>query len=150
MNDKEFLDDLDNPKLTAPDIVAKYEYKYGIGVSRIHQLRKERNIKIQVNTLDRESSAEKLVREILDKLDLAYIKEKPIGKYHIDFYLGFRACIEVQGAYWHNKPSRREQDARKLKYLSEHGYRVLYIWEDMMDEAENNILQFVLELGLPV
>lgn len=150
MNDKEFLADLENPRLTAPDIVEKYKDKYGIGESRIHQLRRERDIKLQVNTLDRESSGEKQVREILDNLDIAYIREKMIGKYHIDFYLGFKGCIEVQGSYWHSREDRKFRDIRKKKYLKENGYEVLYIWDNEMDKAEENILKFVKELGLPV
>ena len=150
MSDTEFLSDLDNPKLTAPDIVSKYADKYGIGISRIHQLRKERHIKLQVDTLSRESSAEMRVREILDELDLAYIREKRVGKYHLDFYLGFKACIEVQGEYWHSKPKRIECDYKKLNYLHENGYKVLYVWEDKIDESVNDILEFVKELGLPV
>lgn len=150
MNDKEFLADLENPRLTAPDIVEKYKDKYGIGESRIHQLRRERDIKLQVNTLDRESSGEKQVREILDNLDIAYIREKMIGKYHIDFYLGFKGCIEVQGSYWHSREDRKSRDIRKNKYLKENGYEVLYIWDNEMDKAEENILKFVKELGLPV
>ena len=150
MDDKEFLADLENPRLTAPDIVEKYKDKYGIGESRIHQLRKERDIKLQVNTLDRESSGQKKVREILDNLDIAYIKEKRIEKYHIDFYLGFKGCIEVQGSYWHSREDRKLRDIRKKKYLKENGYKVLYIWDNEMDKAEESILEFLKELGLPV
>ena len=150
MDDKEFLADLENPRLTAPDIVEKYKDKYGIGESRIHQLRKERDIKLQINTLDRESSGEKQVREILDNLDVAYIKEKRVGKYHLDFYLGFKGCIEVQGSYWHSKEDRKLRDIRKKGYLKENGYRVLYIWDNELDKAEEDILKFLKELGLPV
>jgi very-short-patch-repair endonuclease len=150
MNDREFLADLENPRLTAPDIVEKYKDKYGIGESRIHQLRRERDIKLQVNTLDRESSGEKQVREILDNLDIAYIKEKRIGKFHIDFYLGFKGCIEVQGSYWHSREDRKSRDIRKKKYLEGKDYKVLYIWDNEMDKAEESILKFVKELGLPV
>lgn len=150
MDDKEFLADLENPRLTAPDIVEKYKDKYRIGESRIHQLRKERDIKLQINTLNRESSGEKQVREILDNLDVAYIKEKRVGKYHLDFYLGFKGCIEVQGSYWHSKEDRKLRDIRKKKYLKENGYKVLYIWDNELDKAEEDILKFLKELGLPV
>lgn len=150
MSDEEFLADLDNPRLTAPDIVDKYKDKYGIGESRIHQLRKEKGIKLQINTLAREGSGERAIREILDKLDVAYIKEKSIGKYHIDFYLGHKACIEVQGSYWHTRKERKLRDIKKRKYLRELGYKVLVIWDTKLDTAEDYILEFAKELGLPV
>ena len=150
MNDKEFLSDLENPRLSAPDIVRKYEDKYGIGESRIHQLRKEREIKLQLNTIGRESSLERKVRKYLESLDLAYIQEKRVGKYNIDFYLGFKACIEAHGAYWHSRPERIKSDERKANYLKSKGYKVLYIWENEMQDMEKNVLEFIKELGFPI
>lgn len=150
MKNKEFLSDLDNPRLTAPDIVEKYKDIYGIGESRIHQLRKERGIKLQINTLATESGAEKIVREILEDLDLAYISEKRIGKYSIDFYLGFKLCIEVQGDYWHKLPRRIKSDKRKKEYLESKGYKILYLWESELDKAREDIFEFVKIQGLPI
>lgn len=107
------------------------------------------NIKLQVNTIQRESSAEKRVREALENLDLAYIKEKRIGRYSIDFYLGQKLCIEVQGEYWHNIPERKETDKRKREYLESNGYHVLYLWENDLDNSERDILAFLKNLGRP-
>ena len=150
MSDKEFLKDLEDPRLTAPDIVEKYKDKYGVGESRIHQLRKQLRIRLQVDSIHRESSAEKWVREILEELDVAYIQEKVIGRYHIDFYLGFKLCIEVQGHYWHNRPERKATDSRKRKFLSDKGYRVVYIWDNELDTAKTTIIKALQEQGLPV
>lgn len=148
MNDKEFLSDLENPRLSAPDIVEKYKEKYGIGESRIHQLRKEQGIKLQINTLERVSSTEKEVMQILDSLDVIYQREKRVGKYSLDFYLGFKVCIEAQGGYWHNKPSRKETDARKKEYLESHGYRIIYVWENAVDKEY--IVTELKKLGFPI
>lgn len=148
MNDLEFISDLDNPRLTAPDIVEKYKDKYGIGESRIHQLRKERGIKLQINTLERISSTEKEVMEILDSIDVIYLREKRIGKYSVDFYLGFKICIEAQGGYWHNKPCRKETDARKKEHLESLGYKIIYVWENAVDKEY--IVTELKKLGLPI
>lgn len=148
MNDKKFLSDLDNPRLSAPDIVEKYKDKYGIGESRIHQLRKEREIKLQINTLERVSSTEKEVMKILDDLDVVYQREKRVGKYSLDFYLGFKVCIEAQGGYWHNKPERKESDARKKAYLESQGYTIIYVWENAIDK--NHIVTELKRLGFPI
>lgn len=150
MEDPEFLSDLDNPTLSAPDIVEKYKNSYGIGESRIHQLRKQRNIKLQINTLHRSSIPELRVKSILDGLDIAYIQEKRIGKYSIDFYLGFKMCLEVQGRYWHSKPDRVKADKRKKKYLESLGYIVVYVWEDEMNLAKGIIKEALQNRGLPV
>lgn len=149
-NDTEFQSDLDNPRLSAPDIVEKYKDKYGIGESRIHQLRKQRGIKLQINTLARESSAEKKVREILEELDLAYIREKRIGEYSVDFYLGFHICIEVQGEYWHSKLDRIQADKRKRVFLRKRGYHVIYIWESELENAIAIIEKQLQIRGLPI
>lgn len=148
MNDTEFLNDLDNPRLSAPDIVEKYKDKYGIGESRIHQLRKERGIKLQINTLARISSTEKEVMKILDDLDVVYQREKRIGKYSLDFYLGFKVCIEAHGEYWHSKPERKKADARKKEYLESLGYRIIYVWENAIDKE--HIITELKKLGFPI
>lgn len=148
ISDESFWEAIDNPRLTAPDIVELFKDKYGIGESRIHQLRKERGIKLQINHLSHYSSAEKEVQKILDDLDLAYIHSKKIGDFTVDFYLGKHTCIEVQGSYWHNRAERIERDARKKIYLESNGYNVLYIWEDNISEVD--IQKFVEDLGSPV
>ena len=150
MGDKEFLGDLENPTLCAPDIVEKYKEKYGIGESRVHQLRKQRKIKLQIDTLKRPSLLELRVRGVLEKLDVAFIPEKLVGKYHIDFYLGFKICLEVQSTYWHNKPNRVETDKRKKAYLEKMGYKVIYVWEDEISDAENYLRTTLQKLGLPI
>lgn len=150
MSDKEFLEDLNNPRLTAPDIVDKYKDKYNIGESRIHQLRKERGIKLQINTLKRVSRSEREVMNILDNLDVVYQREKRLGKYSIDFYLGFKLCIEVQGLYWHSKPERIETDKRKKAYLKDQGYKVLYLWDNNLERAKKDIIKFLKKNGLPI
>lgn len=150
MEDQEFLSDLDNPTLTASDIVEKYKDKYGVGESRIHQLRKQRKIKLQVNTIDRSSTAEIKVRSILEEIDVAYVQEKKIGKYSIDFYLGFKLCLEVQGRYWHSQSRRIESDHRKKQFLESKGYKVIYVWDDELHLAKGIITEALQNLGLPV
>lgn len=150
MSDREFMLDLWNPSLTAPDIVEKYKDKYGIGESRIHQLRKQINIRPRVNTIRRESSAEKYVRTVLEDLDVAFQREKRVGRYSVDFYLGFHACIEVQGAYWHSKPKRIKSDERKRLFLKMHRYKILYIEESKLEQAKSKITDFLQNLGFPI
>lgn len=148
-NDIQFWADIDSPRLTAPEIIEKYKH-YEIGVSTVHMYRRKRGIKLQVNTIQSESSSERAVKEILEELDVAYVKEKKIDKYSIDFYLGFKCCIEVQGHYWHSKPKRVEADKRKLDTLTNLGYKVLYIWDNELDIAKGKILEFMKIQGFPI
>lgn len=127
---EEVMKDLENPRLTSVDL----SRKYGVTDSRIQQLRKKHVswYKPMVNTLARMSEAELKVKFILEELDLAYLLEKRIGKYSIDFYffLGRKCCIEVQGTYWHNKPERKARDRVKKKFLVSQGYKLLCIGEE--------------------
>lgn len=40
-----------------------------------------------------------------------------------------KCIIEFYGDYWHNKPSYKERDKRRLNSYKKHGYKTLIIWE---------------------
>lgn len=150
MNDEEFIADLKDPRLTSVDIEEKYAEKYAIGQSRIQQLRKKLGIRVQLDFKSHISSAEKAVMLVLDELDLAYICEKKIGRFHIDFYLGKHICIEVQGKYWHSLPARKIRDSRKKKFLEDSGYKVIYVKEEDLGTAKEDIQTNLVKLGFPI
>ena len=75
------------------------------------------------------STPEIILKDILEELELSYLYEHKIGKYKVDFYLGFKLVIEVQGDYWHSLEKTKEQDRMKKEYLENLGYTVLYIYE---------------------
>ena len=139
--DADFLADLCGQRLTAREV----SDKWGISQSRIWELRRNKGIKSKLNFLEHSSDLELRVKLILDKLDVCYQEERREGKYHIDFYLGYRICIEVQGSYWHKN---RDADERKKAYLESLGYKVIYLWEKDIDE--NYIKHILKELGLPI
>ena len=88
--------------------------------------------------------------QTLEDLDLVYQRERRVGKYSIDFYLGQHLCIEVQGEYWHSKPDRIEKDARKKAFLESEGYSIIYINESEVDTAKQLIIQQLKEMGFPL
>lgn len=141
LNDTDFLADLYDQRLVAREISEKWD----ISQSRVLQLRKDNNIKTKINFLEHSSDLELRVKLILDKLDVCYQEERREGRYHIDFYLGYRICLEVQGSYWHKN---READNRKKAYLESLGYTVIYLWEKDIDE--NYIKHILKERGLPI
>lgn len=85
--------------------------------------------------------------KIFEDLDLAYIYEKQIDKWSIDFYLGCRYCIDVNGAWIHSKEEVVKRDLRKAAWLNENGYRYLVVEESEMDWAIEKVRQFTL--GFP-
>lgn len=142
--DDEFIKDLENPRFTSVDLARKY----GVTDSCIQRHRKKRVpwYKPMINTLDRLSTAELKVKRMLDELDVAYLLEKRIGKYSVDFYLGRKCCIEVQGTYWHSISKKKKSDKRKRLFLAGLGYKVLYISEEelkMLPIVKIFIKQFV-------
>lgn len=57
--------------------------------------------------------------------EISFIKE-----YQADFVIpSLRIIIEVQGAYWHSKPSTIEDDAFKMAVYQQAGYRPLAWWD---------------------
>jgi len=88
-----------------------------------------------------QTKAELEVENILIQLEVGYIKEYPISKYVVDFFVN-GLIIEVQGAFWHcdpllfpNGPKYDNQkiivqkDKNKKELLLSMGYSILYIWE---------------------
>ena len=113
-------------------------------------LQQARKLKL---TTRRSTLPEKIVEDILKKINVDYKKEFRVakGKYIVDFVIS-DVAIEVQGDYWHVNPKfYREndklttaqiknviRDKEKKCFLENLGYKMLYIWED---ELKNNIIQ---------
>jgi len=89
---------------------------------------------------------EKITEKLLIEFKLKYKKKINIGYYNCDFIINNKV-IEVQGDYWHANPNKYKnhdkiqeknynRDKRKLKYLNNNGYKVLFLWEN---DLKNNI-----------
>ena len=92
---------------------------------------------------------ERIMAQLLDDLGIEYEREKPIGRFYVDFFLAKgNICIEADGDYWHgNKESDRytgapiqitaiERDNRKAGRIHNEGYRLLRFWES---DIKNNL-----------
>lgn len=98
----------------------------------------------------RETQPEKTVKEWLQKMDIPFQPQAPIGPFLVDFLLPkHRVVIEVFGDYWHANPRYRmnkslhpgqigatKRDNARVSYLTKAGYWVLILWE--MDINENH------------
>ena len=77
-----------------------------------------------------------------------YIYEKKVLNWKVDYYLGQKTIIEVQGEYWHahnkeiNLTKAQEKNVLrdKLKYdqMIKCGYKVLYLWENEIKNDKDN------------
>ena len=86
------------------------------------------------------SSLEKKVYAMLEAEKIPFIREKTIGRLHVDILLFPKTVVELQGCFWHcclvcnRNPTPEQQatitkDARREYVLRKQGYDVVIIWE---------------------
>ena len=97
----------------------------------------------------KDTSIEKKMAKILDKLNMGYKRNFTIKRWHVDFFTENGKVIECQGDYWHCNPLKYKleaankiqlknikRDEEKKKYLIEQKIPFLFIWEkDIMDNS---------------
>ncbi|MDQ0245760.1 very-short-patch-repair endonuclease [Bacillus fengqiuensis] len=136
--------ELRNPYLTHVEIAVKY----GVTDTCVAKRRKELNVKVRKRNYD--TLIERQVENLLLDMDLAYIKQKRIDRWSIDFYLGKKHCIDVHGEWSHSIKKVKERDERKQIYMSENGYKYLIIHERELKNL-NGVVKMIKEftLGFP-
>ncbi len=116
-----------------------------------------------LNMATRNSKPQLLVDEWLDRLGIAYERERLFRHYYIDNYLlDTNLCIEVMGDYWHFNINRYPlgtrmhektykaitRDKSKHTYMkNKEGVEILYLWEsDIINEpskCEHLIMHYI-------
>ena len=92
------------------------------------------------------SNLELKFKDVLDELDIVFTRSKKIGKFSVDFYLGNKLCIELDGNYYHASLKRKKRDLRKSMCLIKNGYKLLRIKEDELLDTPSlkiKVLKFV-------
>lgn len=116
----------------------------------------------------KETSPERVVREILEGLGVSFQAQAPVGPYTVDFLIPSSALvIQADGDYWHANPAlygvgegllplsklqtnRRRLDASCDSYAAKVGYRVLRLWERHLNENRDRCVQAIkTALGVP-
>jgi very-short-patch-repair endonuclease len=84
-----------------------------------------------------DTSLEKSVQLVLDKLGVKYVKQCPIhGITLADFYIPEqRLVIQADGKYWHSLPGAKERDTRQDFLLMFNGYKILRLAEDVVSNS---------------
>ena len=96
------------------------------------------------------SGLEKTVGAWLKEDRIRFIREKSIGKCHVDVFLAPRTIVELNGCYWHgclicNKKLTQDQklaqikDARRYAYFRNRGYDVIIIWECEVNKEPDRV-----------
>ena len=138
------LEELKNPYLSHVEIAEKY----GVSDACVAKRRKELNVSVRKKNHD--TLIEQKVEILLIDLDLAYLKQKRIDKWSIDFYLGKKYCLDVNGTWSHSLPIVKDRDSRKKAFLHSEGYHYLTIDEielKKMDRVKEKIKEFTM--GFP-
>lgn len=136
-NTPETREDLLNPYLSH----VKLAEKYGVTEGCIAYRRKKLGVTVRRHMMP--TRLEEFIESVLVELDYAYVPQKRIDQWSLDFYLGFKTCIDIHGEWAHTRKGVPERDARKREYLESHGYRYLVIHESEIESAEEKIQQFM-------
>lgn len=134
-DNEEFYSDISNPALSHSFLGRKYNVNAGT----ISKWRKNLfgSFKLMKDTHLCKSTAEMDFEDILSEMSLSYIYQVKIGKWSIDYDLGFHLLVEIQGEYWHtSNPKVINKDARKRNELTNEGYTVLEIWDYELKNKE--------------
>lgn len=76
------------------------------------------------------SRIERAIEVELMALNIAFIAQHEIGKYHADFYLpAWNLVLECDGAYWHSLPQAQARDRERDAWMRAQGYRIVRLGE---------------------
>ncbi len=91
------------------------------------------------------TSIEVAVAKTLEELAYKFIEQHKISHYICDFYLpNYKLIIEADGDYWHSFPSAIRRDKAKNTYLANHGYKLLRLTEEKINnDLEDCRLQII-------
>lgn len=93
------------------------------GVSRpIEEL--ERKAQTNQKKLVNVSETENVVRDALERLGVAVVPQKAIGKYNVDLCIGDSLAVEILGGHWHSHKSHGD----RVRFLLDEGFTVAYVW----------------------
>ncbi len=100
---------------------------------------------------------EQIVEDILISNNISYMFQYKAMYYKCDFYIQPNLIIEVQGDYWHANPMKYStrilsptqlknisRDNQKFEYLTDRGFKILYIWEHDIYKNINIVKPLIL------
>jgi G:T-mismatch repair DNA endonuclease (very short patch repair protein) len=115
------------------------------------------DLSLAANKAKKDTKIEIIVKEVLDKLNINYIKNFRCDRYIFDFYLlDYNFVIECQGDYWHgNKEYFKdlnemqlkniERDKNKIEYLEKNNIKSLFLWENEIYRFKTNLDKIILD-----
>lgn len=137
-HDPEVQELIRNPWISNSEIAAKY----GVTSDAIRSYRATHRILFYKK--QGRSILEAKLALILESLDLAYREKVRIYGKYVDFYLGNKIILEVDGEWAHR--DREDLDLERDNYLISFGYKIIRIKEYEIDKAEEIIVSKLKEV----
>lgn len=112
---------------------------YNVSSGVVAKWRKQRfgDFKTMINTWLHKSSAEIEFESILEELDITAEYQKKIDNWKVDYYLGSKIIVEIQGSHWHDELEKViEKDIRKFNELQSMGYITVAILDEELKDRE--------------
>ena len=81
------------------------------------------------------------MRECFEIMGVPHAPQVRIGQWTVDFLVGDRIVVEVDGDYWHSKPEVAEKDKRKDSWLTENGYVPCHIRESELGDDPLDVIR---------
>lgn len=101
------------------------------------------NAKLGHKSCPRISKPEIKLQLLLKHNKIEFIPQKEYALGFADIFIEPNIMIFVDGKYWHNYPSGLSKDVIQTKWLQNHGFRVIRIWEDEIDSKIDTILSLI-------
>lgn len=143
---EKFIEDLNNEEFSNTYL----SYKYGLSSQSIADFRKNKLNKFSnsASKSNSKTSLEFKFEDILNEIDLTFKYHKIILNYEVDYYLGQKIIIEVQGSRYHKNriDSKDFETADKIKkdFLQENGYKVIQVSEEDILNNKDKIAYYIL------
>ncbi len=136
---------------------SKFRKEYWESLSDEQKTKIVGDLSLAANKARKDTKIEIIVKEVLNKLKINYVKNFRCDKYIFDFYLlDYNFVIECQGDYWHgNKEYFKElneiqlknieRDKNKIEYLKKNKIKSLYLWENEIYKSKNFLDKIILD-----
>lgn len=136
---------------------SKNRKKYWESLSDVEKDKIIGNLSLAANKAKKDTKIEIIIKEVLDKLSINYIKNFRCDRYIFDFYLiDYNFVIECQGDYWHGNTEyfsnlneiqlkNIERDKNKVDYLEKNNIKSLYLWENEIYRFRENLDKIITD-----
>lgn len=115
------------------------------------------NLSLAANKAKKDTKIEIIIKDVLEKMNINFIKNHKCGRFIFDFYLpDNNFVIECQGDYWHGNPDyftkmndiqlkNINRDKIKKEYLTDNNIFSLFLWENEIYKNKEYLEKIILE-----